>query len=170
MDLQARGLGLPAVIETARLVLRPLEVGDGPAIVRGVGDFEVARWLGTVPHPYAAEDAHAFIDGLAEGCGVWGITEGGALRGVVSIREELGYWLARDAWGRGIATEAARAAARAWFAAGPAMLMSSHMEGNHASRRVLLHLAFEDVGPKTIASASLGRDVPGRAMRLGRAP
>ena len=170
MDLPARGLGLPAVVETERLVLRPLGLDDAPAIVRGVGAFEVARWLGTVPHPYADEHARAFIEGEHGDDGIWGITEDGVLVGVVSIREELGYWLARGAWGRGIATEAARAAARAWFAAGPAMLMSSHMEGNEASRRVLLHLGFEDVGPKVIPSASLGRDVPGRAMRLGHAP
>ena len=170
MDLQAPGLSLPAVLETERLVLRPLGLDDAPALVSGVGDFEVARWLAPVPHPYGEEDARAFLGEVAATPGTWAITAEGALVGLVSIRDELGYWLARDTWGCGIATEAARAAARAWFAAGPAMLMSSHMEGNEASRRILLKLGFEDAGPKTISSASLGRDVPGRAMRLGRAP
>ena len=170
MDLPAPGLSLPAVLETARLVLRRPVPGDLAAIVAGVSDLEVARWLSPVPHPYAEEDGRAFLAESAVRPGVWIVTEGGKVVGLVSTREELGYWVARAHWGRGIATEAARAAARAWFAAGPAMLLSSHMEGNEASRRVLLKLGFEDAGPRVIASRALGQEVPGRAMRLGRAP
>ena len=170
MGLPPRGLGLPPVIETERLVLRPLEPEDAPALARGAGDFEVARRLATVPHPYAVEDALAFVEARPGEGRVWGIVEKGALKGIVSIRDELGYWIARPHWGRGIATEASRAAARAWFAAGPAMLTASHMDDNEASRRVLLKLGFEDAGPKPIPSRALGREVPGRLMRLGRAP
>ena len=159
---------LPARIATGRLLLRPVAEADLPAVVEGAGDLEVSRWLGRVPHPYGAGDARRFLAWSGDAPGVWAIEEGGAFRGVVSIREDLGYWLARDAWGRGLMTEAARAATRAWFEAGHGALTSSHMEGNGASRTVLIRLGFADVGPKTIPCLALGRDVPGRAMRLDR--
>ena len=169
MDLPAPSLTLPQVVETERLLLRPPEVRDGPDVIRGAGDLAVSRWLGRVPHPYGEEDFRRFLGWASEPPGVWAIEEAGTLRGVISIRDDLGYWLARDAWGCGIATEAARAATRAWFDAGADALTSSHMEGNEASRRVLLKLGFGDAGPKTIPCLARGRDVPGRAMRLTRA-
>lgn len=170
MGLSVGGLSLPAVVETERLVLRPLGPGDAPWIVDGVGDLKVARWLATVPHPYAETDARSFIDGHPAGSGAWAITEDGVPHGLISAREEMGYWLSASSWGRGIATEAARAVAAAWFGAGGGDLRSSHMEGNDASRRVLLKVGFLDAGPKTISSRALGREIPGRAMRLAGAP
>ena len=50
------------VLETARLRLRPVTPADAPAIVEGVGDWDVAKWLAVVPHPYTADDAREFIE------------------------------------------------------------------------------------------------------------
>lgn len=162
-------MSLPAIIETRRLRLRPPGARDVPAIVEGAGDLAVSRWLTPVPHPYHESDAEEFLAFAAEGPGVWAIEEGGAFRGVVSIREELGYWLRRDAWGRGLMTEAAGAATGAWFALEPESLRSSHHEGNAASRAVLLKLGFEETGHHMSFARALGRDVPGRTMHLTRA-
>jgi len=107
-------------LETERLLLRPPERRDIPAFVPLIGDFEVSRNLGNVPHPYAENDAHAWLSKLDErrakgevfpyaitrkadgaylgGCGLH--LENGAL--------ELGYWLGRPHWKLGYATEAAR--------------------------------------------------------------
>ena len=162
-------MSLPAIIETPRLALRPLGPRDAPAVVEGVGDLAVSRWLTPVPHPYRESDAEEFLAFAAEGPGVWAITEEGAFRGVVSIREELGYWLRRDAWGRGIMSEAAGAVTGAWFGLGAEELLSGHHEGNEASRAVLLKLGFEDSGRYRRHVRALGREVPGRTMRLTRA-
>src|SRR5215475_6526845 len=60
-DLSAEGLlaGLP--IETERLRLRPLTLSDAPVIERLAGDWEVARFTGSIPHPYPAGSAMAWI-------------------------------------------------------------------------------------------------------------
>lgn len=160
---------LPPLIKTERLRLRPVAEADLPAVMEGAGDLAVSRWLGRVPHPYGVDDARWFLEWSRRAPGVWAIAEDGAFRGVVSIRDALGYWLAPGAWGRGLMTEAAGAATDAWFEAGHDALGSSHMEGNDASRRLLLRLCFRDVGPKVIPCQALGRDVPGRVMRLDRA-
>ncbi len=96
------------VLTTARLRLRPVTPADAPAIVEGVGDWDVAKWLAVVPHPYTADDAREFIEVIAPGAeGLW-VIDDGALAGIISVEGEIGYWLARDRWGRGYATEAGR--------------------------------------------------------------
>ena len=45
------------------LVLRPWTEDDVDAIVAGCNDPEVARWIPTIPHPYTAEHARAFLNG-----------------------------------------------------------------------------------------------------------
>jgi len=60
---------------------------------------------------------------------------------------ELGYRLRYDAWGRGIATEAARAAAdHAFDATDLDRLVGVTFPDNHASRRVLMKAGFEPRG------------------------
>jgi hypothetical protein len=39
-------------LETARLMLRPLAAGDLPAVVPLLDDYDVAKNLTHVPHPY----------------------------------------------------------------------------------------------------------------------
>ncbi len=67
-------------IETERLLLRPPAEADISMLLPLIGDFEVARNLSRIPHPYTHADA-----------------------------DEFGYWLGKSYWGRGYATEAARA-------------------------------------------------------------
>ena len=54
-----------------------------------------------------------------------------------SLTAQTGYILARDAWGRGYATEALRASVEAARAAGVRRLEASVHAEHHASRRVL---------------------------------
>lgn len=116
---------LPAVptIETARLVLRPFRDDDAPALVRELGVKAVADGTLRVPHPYPPERAAEFLAMLPERHAAgkamhWAVTErhGGRLVGGAGLtitaahrRAELGYWIAQDRWGNGLATEAARA-------------------------------------------------------------
>src|SRR5579862_7186254 len=48
-------------IETARLWLRWPKAADAPAIRRYAGNFDVARWMSVIPHPYPPEAADGFI-------------------------------------------------------------------------------------------------------------
>jgi RimJ/RimL family protein N-acetyltransferase len=80
---------------------------------------------------------------------------------------ELGYWLARPFWGRGIATEACTALIAIASALGLERIEGSHFLDNPASGRVLEKLGFEATGlvaPRF--SCARGMEVPARLMRL----
>jgi RimJ/RimL family protein N-acetyltransferase len=142
-------------IETARLVLRPVEEEDLDAIVAGINDFEVSRMLARVPFPYARSDAENFLAAtheqegrnialtVVDGDGVVG---GLGLTGLRSERE-FGYWLARPAWGKGYATEAGRAfLAHLFRVAGLDVVRSGVFHDNPASLNVQTKLGFERIG------------------------
>ncbi len=110
-------------IDTDRLTLRSPIAADAPAISGLLENWNVAHWLVRVPFPYRVEHAAAWIarsieervagvgwpfliadrdDGTLIGCMDMSI-EGDARGGT------LGYWLGEQYWGKGYATEAARA-------------------------------------------------------------
>jgi hypothetical protein len=49
------------VIETARLRLRALRENDLTELVALIGNWEVARWVSSVPHPYSETDGREWI-------------------------------------------------------------------------------------------------------------
>jgi len=49
------------LLETSRLSLRPPQERDIPAIVTWIGDWDVAKYLSRVPHPYSETDAQDFV-------------------------------------------------------------------------------------------------------------
>jgi RimJ/RimL family protein N-acetyltransferase len=80
---------------------------------------------------------------------------------------ELGYWISRPFWGRGVATEACTALLDIARALGLKQLEASHFIDNPASARVLDKLGFESTGiiaPRM--SCARGAEVPARLMRL----
>lgn len=110
----------PHVIHTARLVLAPPAAADAAAMfTRYASDPDVTRYLGWPTHRTVADTAAfvAFSDAQWAGTGVGAYLirarEDGRLLGStgLSIDDDsadvvTGYVLARDAWGRGYATEA----------------------------------------------------------------
>ncbi len=158
------------LIETPRLVLKPVSPGDIDAVVPAIGNYDVARWLGRVPYPYRRRDAEAFVADCANKAGrVWFIHDADGLVGGISIDGELGYWLRRDAWGKGYATEAAAPAIDAHFANWRARdLVSGHYPGNDRSGRVLEKLGFRRTGTRLVAARALAQQVESQAYRLTR--
>lgn len=158
---------LDPTIVTDRLVLRPLRSGDVDDIVAGVGDLAVARMLVRVPHPYRrvqAEDfvAHARRSALGGQNMILAIDHG-QLNGIVSIEDmpgrcELGYWLARPAWGRGFATEAATAILTYGFdILGLRLVRSAFFAENRGSRGVQRKLGFAVIGRSERHSLARGQ-------------
>jgi ribosomal-protein-alanine N-acetyltransferase len=157
------------VIETARLVLRPPTLQDIDDVVRAIGDLAVSRNLARVPHPYTRENAQSYVLFAARGAAlrrslISAIALDGRLIGVVSIdaipaRNRVGYWLARDHWGRGFASEAVGAAAAyAFQVLGLRLLRAGVFVDNPASLHVLVKLGFRPIGRRN--SRSLARDEP----------
>jgi RimJ/RimL family protein N-acetyltransferase len=153
------------LIETARLALRPLDRADAPEIARLIGDFEVARWLTVVPHPYSLSDAETFIKDIA---GPWdhAITRDGQLMGVIGIGKSLGYWLGCPFWGQGYMGEASQAIVNAWFCAGNETLHSGYFRGNARSGAVLEKLGFVPTVIEKVHSLAQAQDVDMQQMRL----
>ncbi|MEL7027267.1 MAG: GNAT family N-acetyltransferase [Pseudomonadota bacterium] len=157
-------------LDTPRLTLRPLTMGDAADITAGIGNYDVARWLSSVPYPYAHQDALNFIAREGGQAMVWGIEHEGALVGVVSIRDELGFWLARPVWGKGLGFEAARAAVQYWFSQTEhTSLVSGHFLDNHRSGLVLRSLGFKPTDIVPQEARALSQDVLCQKMRLTRA-
>lgn len=102
-----------------------------------------------IPHPLSLAQSEQWLQPAA-GEARFGIELDGELVGGVgyfrrtSGTAELGFWLGREYWGRGIATEAATAVIAHGFGPGRyAAFTSSHFADNLASGRVLEKLGFE---------------------------
>ncbi len=168
------------IITTDRLFLRPLHLDDAPTITREINHFDIARNLARVPFPYELKHAEEFIvwaatlDDNSAIFAVEELTSAGNLIGVVSHEwsaekqnSELGYWYARDAWGKGYATEAAAATVRHAFAVvGHPILISCYHNDNPASGRVLEKVGFTAVQQCTNFSVAQNQEVPVTSMCL----
>jgi RimJ/RimL family protein N-acetyltransferase len=136
-----------------RLFLRPAFPEDGESILAGIGDEGIVRNLARAPWPYGIDDARAFAALPQDprlphfivtlpGIGVIGSAGLGENEG----EPEIGYWIARDFWGQGFATEAAAAVLRIARTLGHRRLTAGHFIDNPASGRVLRKLGFEPTG------------------------
>jgi RimJ/RimL family protein N-acetyltransferase len=162
--------GVPHHLRTPRLLLRPLAPGDADEIVTGVGNYEVAKWLGVVPYPYRITDAEAFLASDAAAPGqTWAICDDAGLQGIISHRDQLGYWLARAAWGRGYLTEACDAVTDAVFAdRRRTIIHAGHFSGNERSSRVLIKQGFVYTGTTGVEARTLAQTVTSHNMELSR--
>lgn len=140
-------------LKTERLILRPPAATDAAAITAGLSNFEVSRWLAVVPHPYGLADAKEWLGKVPSRPQfeqeVFLIDlPGSGVIGTVSIRPELGYWLAQPHWGNGYTTEAAQALLRwhfATFTTADIVRCSARIE-NATSRAVQRKLGFVETG------------------------
>lgn len=157
---------------TARLRLRAFALADAPAVEALAGDRRVADTTTTIPHPYPAGGAEAWIalHGPAwdSGAGVtYAITDAGdgTLLGAVALTitpahavAELGYWIGVAAWGRGYATEAAAALCDLAFGTlGTHRIQARHYVRNPASGRVMQKLGMRHEGTLRDAVRKGGR-------------
>ena len=69
----------------------------------------MSKWLAVVPFPYSLNDTSSFIAEALDSKNIWDIIFEVRFIGLIGLEKELGYWLARSAWGQGIVTEAVRA-------------------------------------------------------------
>jgi RimJ/RimL family protein N-acetyltransferase len=156
-------------IRTSRLTLRPVVPEDAEAIEEAVNNWAVAKWLAVVPHPYSLDDAHEFITEIALQAGpFWAIDDGGLI-GIISLGQELGYWLAEDRWGRGYMTEAARAVIFDHFADPDAGdILSGYFVANERSGHVLQKLGFKPGKERRMYCVARGEEVDSQDMFLTR--
>jgi RimJ/RimL family protein N-acetyltransferase len=143
-----------ARLETERLVLRGWRADDLDAYGAMTADPDVMRYLGGPLDQVQSWRQMALFAGhwTLRGYGLWAVERkaDGAFLGRVGLWNpegwpglELGWTLARDAWGQGYAFEAAGAAmAWAWTELGAPELISLIDPGNAASLRVAERLGM----------------------------
>jgi len=164
------------VIETGRLTLRAPRRGDAKAIAALANDRRIAANTARIAHPYGAADAEQFIASVnkrdSETCFVIMLAD--RLIGACGLdpREdgpELGYWLGAPYWGRGFATEAARALIdHAFGELKHATLQAGARVSNPASRRVLEKCAFQWTGVRLTRIRAINSAAPVDRFRLDR--
>jgi RimJ/RimL family protein N-acetyltransferase len=156
------------------VVLRRMESDDIGWITVACGDRELSRYVPSIPYPYSEADARAFVDHAARG---WaegrlavfviaraprgpgrGQDQGQGINpglGLISLHlfasdpglAEVGYWLCREARGRGVATTAVRLIARwAFRELGIGRLNLQTAPENLASQRVAERAGFTREG------------------------
>lgn len=176
---------LNRTLDAGGILLRPIAPQDAGALHAQM-TWDVARWLAPVPWPQPREGMQAFAAAAAEQ--VRGGTAAhhvvvvdGEVAGLISLAPvdhamNLGYWLGRAFWGRGIMSAAAEAYVDAFFGASKAAHVTSGVFcGNAASLRVQDKLGFVVVGEGKKFSKAHGRALPhvdtvlGRARRCGEA-
>lgn len=138
----------PPVIETARLILRPVELSDAPAHNKCMKDWEIVRnFAKSFPHPYADDGSEKFINHIKSQDKVvyWAIALKSApdeMIGSIELRPhaekgQRAFWLARAHHNNGYVTEAATAVNDYWFdVMGRDTLHMENALGNIASRRI----------------------------------
>jgi len=151
------------IIESERLRMRAHRDDDFADLVALAGNWEIARWVGTIPHPYSEADGREWIarvqenhatgrprrfaialketDRLIGGVGLDGTTGDGG------DEPALGYWIGQPHWGNGYAREAVAAVIDYGFRTlGLETIRAYTDPGNTASQKVLLHCGLKTVG------------------------
>lgn len=175
-------------LTTKRLFLRRHRRSDAKPIACLLDDWDVARWLSTVPHPYTRRDA---VNWIAQ-CGrSWQL--GRDYQFVVvqppaflkpetvvghmglSIKSdptigELGYWFGQQYWGRGYGKEAAAAVVDFGFTALRLdTIEATALPNNRRSQAVLASAGLRECGRRTVTFHSEQDPVECPLYRVHRA-
>ena len=150
------------------ILLRPFTRDDVPAIVAACQDPEIPRWT-SVTSPYAESDALRWLESKDEEKLAVVDSASGELLGSIGLFArgegiaEVGYWVKREARGRGVATRALELMARWIFAADEELgRLDLRADGeNRSSQRVAEKAGFvrEGVLRSSLALQGERRDV-----------
>lgn len=146
------------ILETERLILRPWSLNDAEECFTVRGDAEVMRYIGTGEPNKDVEQTRVWLARMIahqaqHGFCFWAVVDKRSAQvigccGIGYQRDgglpvEFGYNLARSAWGRGLATEAAAAALHYAFENFDLPELAATVDSrNVASQRVLEKIGF----------------------------
>ncbi|MDD5254319.1 MAG: GNAT family N-acetyltransferase [Candidatus Nanoarchaeia archaeon] len=146
-------------LEGNKIKIRKIGSSDVGDIYQNVKDKEVTKWTLNIPHPYSRKDAIAFVKRCRnklrkEERYTFGIIlkETNKLVGLVSLfhvhknnkNAELGYWLGKNYWGKGIMSEAVKLIIKFGFEELKLhRIYAEAFEENIASRKVLEKAGFK---------------------------
>ncbi len=168
-------------IETPRLLLRPLAMSDARTITALANNWKVVRHLSLLPFPYEEHHATEFLsritlEPVTTTFAIGDARNAGELLGIIGAGApadhragNFGYWLGEPHWGKGYATEAARAVVRLCFERlAVTEVLSACRPENPASRHVLEKCGFVYAGKGTMPSEALGKETEIELFTLTR--
>lgn len=142
-----------------RIIIRKLVLSDVKDIYQNIRDREIVKWTLRIPYPYRKEDAVGFVRktrySIRKGKDyVFGIALKGKNKviGIIELAKinysdgnaEIGYWLGRRFWNRGIMTDAVKSILKFGFRRlNLHRINAALFEENIASRRVLEKSGFK---------------------------
>jgi RimJ/RimL family protein N-acetyltransferase len=143
-------------LRDGELLLRPPTEADVPAVTAACQDEELARFIPGFPSPYREQDARGWIASRTPGdesSKTFLIVDATSdqLLGAIEVRlgetGSIGYWIAKEARGRGVATRATRLLAEwAVTAGGVQRLELTTHPDNVPSQRVAEKAGFTREG------------------------
>ena len=169
-------------METERIILRPWRELDAESLFKYASDPELGPRAGWLPHK-SVEESREIIRTIFSAEGMWAVElrETHEAIGCVgylpssssnlAIEEnqcEVGYWIGRPYWGRGICTEALSLVVDYCLKVkGFSVLWGSYFPENPASGRVMEKCGFTDTGREVLCpNLDVGSNRPVRVMRL----
>jgi RimJ/RimL family protein N-acetyltransferase len=145
------------ILETKRLRLRPLRVEDAEALHPTLADAGLMTWWSSAPHS-SVEETRAYFAARIDRDPTWRcwavtLADDDRAIGWVAAGEkrqggvtEIGYLLAREHWGKGIAREAVSAVIDRLFAEGQRRVFADTDPDNAPSLALLERLGFQREG------------------------
>ena len=149
-------------IHTDRLILRKaISEQEKISLVSQIGDWEVVKWLANAPYPYTDDDLEDYLLISDSNQFDLNIFLGKQLIGRVGLTldgdnyYDLGYWIGKDYWGKGYATESSKKLLEYVLDKLDLLkIKSGYFVGNSASGNVLKKLGFKEVGVEKRYSVS----------------
>jgi RimJ/RimL family protein N-acetyltransferase len=129
-------------------------------LVKNINNINIVSRTGRIPYPYTIKDADAYLSTVLEGYlaqvpnqVAFAIVLDNEVIGSVSVFKKddnsgiIGYWLAEQHWGKGIATRAAKSAIDTAFSDMKlSRICGRAFVDNEASQKVMLKLGFKYTG------------------------
>jgi len=169
VTLPTLALAAPGTSGTPGWTLRAWREGDAPALAQHADDAAVWRHMAEgFPHPYTPDIARNWVErGHADfGGDNWAICIDDAAVGGCGVHvgsgpercnAEIGYWIGRAHWGRGLGTAVVQALTARAFADREVMRVFAAVHAyNPASLRVLAKNGFEQEGVLRLSAIKAG--------------
>jgi len=167
------------------LELRKFSTEDAETVARLVGDPEVSRWTSSIPHPYTLQDAKDWIAGLTKAAErqPFAVELDGELVACVAFwphdrdSVEVGYWVGKAYWSRGIGSQALKALLGSSIFPSDKTVIAKIMTDNTGSQKVLQNNGFSYTSDCSISKNGQNveaklftRDKPMRYVPIRDAP
>ena len=139
------------IIKSKRFILRPFRKGDEKSLQRNINDKYIYRYTSRIPYPYTMSDAKKWVkkcinnDKNNKKTSInFAIDINGEIIGGIGFdsiekhKAEIGYWLGKKYWNKGIITESVRLITKLGFDKLKLRRITAHVfPKNKASARIL---------------------------------